>query len=252
MSNSTVGGNGRQGSTLRLLLAHPARSLTLALCGGLLLFAATGCQTSGGGVQAQPLSPAQEQRFASLGQDASQTAAGAPAKTTPTGDTLLLREGDLVRITFPGAPNLNPGTLQIQRDGKLNLPLKGEITAAGLSIADLQKKLLEIYSPDLQVKEVTVALESSAFTIYVTGAVQRSGKILSDHPINVLEAIMEAGGVDFAKANLKAIKVIRRGDNGPKYFELNMKRAFRDGRDVEPFNLKPFDIIYVPERFSWF
>jgi hypothetical protein len=43
-------------------------------------------------------------------------------------DKLLLREGDTVRLNFPGAPNLNT-TQAIRRDGKLALPLVGEVQA---------------------------------------------------------------------------------------------------------------------------
>ena len=163
---------------------------------------------------------------------------------------LILREGDTIRLTFPGAPNLN--TLQaIRRDGKLALSLVGEVQAAGLSPADLEKKLLELYGPQLQTKELTVTLESSAFTVYVTGSVLRPGKVLADHPLTAMEAVMEAGGFDFKKANLKTVRVIRSESGKTEYFTLNLK-AYMDGKSTETFKLQPSDIIYVPERFAWF
>jgi polysaccharide export outer membrane protein len=166
-------------------------------------------------------------------------------------ETLLLREGDVIRVSFPGAPNLN-SVATVRRDGKATLPLVGEIQAAGVSPRDLEKDLLERYGPQLQVKEITVALESSAFPVYVSGSVLRPGKIMSDRPMTPLEAIMEAGEFDESKANLKTVNVIRRAPDGRvEYHQLNLKRAFQGGQ-VEPFILKPFDIIYVPERFSWF
>jgi polysaccharide export outer membrane protein len=167
-----------------------------------------------------------------------------------SGETLLLREGDTVRLTFAGAPNLN--TVQaIRRDGKLSLPLVGEVQAAGLAPAELQKKLIEVYGPQLQTKEVTVVLDSPAFPVYVTGAVLRPGKIVSDRPLTALEAIMEAGGFDYAKANLKKVRVIRYDQGTPQFFNLNLKAALQ-GKEGEPFNLNRSDIIYVPEKFSWF
>jgi polysaccharide export outer membrane protein len=167
-----------------------------------------------------------------------------------SGETLLLREGDTVRLTFAGAPNLN--TVQsIRRDGKLSLPLVGEVQAAGLSPAELQKKLIEVYGPQLQTKEVTVVLDSPAFPVYVTGAVLRPGKIVSDRPLTALEAIMEAGGFDYGKANLKKVRVIRYDQGTPRFFDLNLKAALQ-GKESEPFNLNRSDIIYVPEKFSWF
>jgi len=62
---------------------------------------------------------------------------------------------------------------------------------------------------------------------------------------------MEAGGFDYTKANLKAVVVIRQEGNQTKKYNLNLKRVM-DGEVSEPFYLKPSDIIYVPEKFSWF
>jgi polysaccharide export outer membrane protein len=165
-------------------------------------------------------------------------------------DVLVLHEGDSVRVTFPGAPNLNT-IQQIRRDGRVALPLVGEFKAAGLTPTEMEKELLKLYGPQLQTKEVTVAVESSAFPIYVSGAVLRPGKIMSDRPINALEAIMEAGGFDYTKANLKAVKVIRHENGVARHYTLNLKKVVKGG-DSETFSLKPADIIYVPERFSWF
>lgn len=165
-------------------------------------------------------------------------------------ESFVLREGDVVRISFPGAPNLD--TLQpIRRDGKISLKLLGEFQAAGLTPSAMEKELIKLYGPQLQTKEVTVSVESSAFPIYVTGAVLRPGKIISDRPLTALEAIMEAGGFDYTKANLKSVNVIRHDGTRSEHFTLNLKRALREG-DKEPFGLKPSDIIYVPERFQWF
>jgi polysaccharide biosynthesis/export protein len=131
------------------------------------------------------------------------------------------------------------------------LPLIGEVQAAGLAPTALEKRLIELYGPQLQTKEVTVSLESSAFPVYVTGAVLRPGKVISDRPITALEAIMEAGGFDYTKANLKKIRVIRYVKGQPKYFTLNLKTVM-NGKQNEPFPLKPADILYIPERFTWF
>lgn len=65
--------------------------------------------------------------------------AGVPASTQSTMDkshseAIILREGDLLKVTFPGSPNLDT-TQPIRRDGKLNLPLIGEVEASGLSPA---------------------------------------------------------------------------------------------------------------------
>ena len=177
--------------------------------------------------------------------------AAAMAKvTTNNPASYVLREGDTLKISFPGSPNLNT-IQQIRTDGKINLPLVGEVQAAGLTPGDLQKNLMDLYAPQLTSKDVIVEVQSSSFPVYVTGAVLRPGKIVSDHPITALEAIMEAGGPDYTKANLKNVSVIRQERNQTRNYTLNLKRVM-DGKVSEPFYMKPADIIFVPEKFSWF
>jgi polysaccharide biosynthesis/export protein len=170
--------------------------------------------------------------------------------TTKTNESLSLREGDVLRILFPGSPTLD-STQVIRRDGKINLPLVGDVDAAGMTPAELEKKLVDLYAPQLSSKQVTVQVESSSFPFYVTGMVLRPGKILTDHPITALEAVMEAGGFDYAKADLKDVTVIRRENNTMKNYRLNLK-AVLNGSKTEPFYLKPDDIVFVPERFNIF
>jgi len=161
-----------------------------------------------------------------------------------------LREGDALKISFPGSPTLDT-TQQIRRDGKITMQLVGEVDAAGMTPSALEKKLMDLYAPQLSSKEVVVEVISSSLTIYVTGMVQHPGKTLSDHPISALEAVMEAGGPDYTKADLKDVVVIRREGNIMKNYKVNLK-AVLQGKKNEPFYLKPDDIVYVPERFSMF
>jgi polysaccharide biosynthesis/export protein len=173
---------------------------------------------------------------------------GMPVKQADHTESVLLREGDVLKIAFPGAPNLDT-TEQIRRDGKIALPLGGEMDAAGKTPSQLEKELSDHFASQLINKEVTVTIQSSSFPIFVTGAVLKPEKVLADHPMTALEAIMEAGGFNYAKANLKEVKVIR--EKPPGNFTLDFK-GLTEGRQPETFYMKPFDIIFVPEKFSWF
>jgi polysaccharide export outer membrane protein len=172
------------------------------------------------------------------------------AETADTNQVVTLREGDVLKITFPGSPSLN--TVQtIRKDGIVSLPLVGEVQAAGFTPTELDQKLMELYASQLTTKQVSVEVQSSSFPIYVTGAVLRPGKIMSDHSITALEAVMEAGGFDYAKADMKHVVVIRKGAGGTKNYILDLK-AVMDGKTGTPFYLKPTDIIFVQEKFNWF
>ena len=172
-----------------------------------------------------------------------------PAEQTHS-ETIILREGDVLKITFPGSPNLDTAQ-PIRRDGKLNLPLIGEVTAAGVTPDDLQKKLVDLYAAQISSKEITVQVQSSTFPVFVTGEVVHPGKVLSDHPITALEAVMEAGGFNYTTANMKAVKIVRNENGVLLHFTVDLK-AVLQGKETKPFYLKPGDIIYVPERFSAF
>ena len=199
--------------------------LLISALGLVLLAAAAGCQTE------RPVST--------------------PAKpATNVTEIITLREGDVLKISFPGSANLNT-TQPIRIDGMISMPLVGEVKAVGKTPGELEKDLIDLYSTQLVSKQVVVEVQSSSFPVYVSGSVLHPGKIMSDHPITALEAIMEAGGFNYATANLKGVEVIRQEGNHPRKFTLNLKQVM-EGKRGEPFYLKPADIIYVPEKFQWF
>ncbi|HZI31452.1 MAG TPA: polysaccharide biosynthesis/export family protein [Candidatus Binatia bacterium] len=165
-------------------------------------------------------------------------------------ESLALRAGDVVKVSIPGTANLDTAQ-EIRRDGKIVLPLIGEVTAAGLTPAKLQADLIQRYASQISTKQVVVTVESSSFAVFVTGYVVHPGKVLSNHPITALEAVMEAGGFDYATANLKDVRVIRNENGVMKKYSLNLQLVL-DGKQSQPFYLMPLDIVYVPERFVLF
>ena len=158
-----------------------------------------------------------------------------------------LREGNNVVISFPGSPNLNT-TVSIRSDGKIDLPLVGEVVAAGKTPSELEKEILKLYESQLVSKQVSVTVQSAAYAIYVTGSVVKPGKIMAERPLSVLDAIAEAGGFDNVKANMRSVVVIRHEEGGElKRFKLDLKKVLEKG-STESFYLRPSDIVYVPER----
>jgi polysaccharide biosynthesis/export protein len=200
-----------------------------------ILFFITGCATDGSMYPNPP--------------QASGSQISKPSKTDQA-EPLLLQEGDVVNISFPGSSTLNT-TQQIRRDGKIVIPLIGEITAAGMTPVQLQDELIKLYAPQVATKQIIVTVQSSTYRVYVSGAVLRPGPVQSDRPITVLDAIMEAGGFDTTKANLKAVVVVRQGPEGTTKFKLNLDEAMK-GAMQKPFILQASDIVFVPEKFTWF
>jgi polysaccharide export outer membrane protein len=195
----------------------------------ILLFAVTGCETDEDGFPQQSTGLTKQLQI----------------------QPMLLREGDSLNISIPGSSTLDT-TQQIRTDGKIVLPLVGEVTAAGMTPEDLQNELLKLYQPQVATaKQVIVTVQSPNIPVYVTGAVLRPGPITVNHPISALDAIMEAGGFDDTKANMRAVVVVRQEKDRTVRYKLNLKKAL-DGSVGKPFYLEPFDIVYVPERFTWY
>ena len=165
-------------------------------------------------------------------------------------ETIILREGDTVKIAFPGSPNLDTAQ-QIRRDGKITLALVGEVEAVGLTPDALKAKLIELYAPQISSKEINVSVASSTFSVFVSGAVVHPGEVVSDRPLTALEAIMKAGGYDPNAANMKAISVVRKTNGKYEHFKINLKDVL-DGKSDKAFYLQPEDILNVPERFQMF
>lgn len=175
---------------------------------------------------------------------------------TPTSDDAApysgatIQAGDQIRITFPGAPNLNV-TQVVRVDGQVSLGTAGNIGVLGKTPTEVEAELLERVGSELVVKEVQVAIDTAGFPVFITGAVLRPGKIMVNRSVTVLEAIMEAGGYDPNRANLKKVQVVRQQDGKQRTFQLNLQDTLVYA-ETEPFHLRPSDVVVVPERFVFF
>lgn len=157
---------------------------------------------------------------------------------------VTLTPGDVVKLTFPGAPELNQSQ-KIQSDGKINLPMVGEVDAGGRTLADLQQRLEVLYRPQLQNTTVVVTLETSVTPVVVGGAVTKPGKYQFDRPTTVLQAIMEAGGPD-KFGTLSRVSIIRLV-NGQQRTEVIDLRPILQGLPTKPVYVRAGDVVLIGE-----
>jgi polysaccharide export outer membrane protein len=160
--------------------------------------------------------------------------------------SVVLGAGDIVRITFPGAPELNQAQ-KIRPDGKIGLPLIGEVDATGKSLSVLQDDLARLYKPKLQNSTVVLSLELTSAAIYISGAVNKPGKFMLERPMTALEAIMEAGGFTPGLANPKKVILVRQEGGQHRTQILDLSPAFRN-EPTSAIYLKPYDVLVIPER----
>ncbi|MEI8340216.1 MAG: polysaccharide biosynthesis/export family protein [Verrucomicrobiota bacterium] len=164
-----------------------------------------------------------------------------PVAQTP----VCLVSGDVIKLTFPGTPEYNQSQ-KIRPDGKISLPLVGEVQASGKKIGEFQTELSHLYETQLQNSEVVVAIENGASPVYVSGAVNHPGKILIDGPMTALEAIMEAGGFTQGLGDAKKVHLIRIENGHYTTHIIDLSPAMK-GRTTVALYLKPKDVIFVPE-----
>jgi len=163
----------------------------------------------------------------------------------PTAKTpVSLAPGDVVKLTFPAAPDFNQ-TQKIRADGKLSLPLIGEVTASGKSVPQFQNELIQLYKPQLRNSDVIVTLENAVGQVVVSGAVARPAKLTFERPTTVLQAIMEAGGIN-EFGNLRKVHLIRTV-NGKQRTQVLDLRPTLAGKATSAFYIRDGDVIYVPQ-----
>lgn len=160
--------------------------------------------------------------------------------------TNTLQEGDVIQVTFEGATNLNT-TAKIPLDGMVLLPFVGRVKASGKAPLDLETDLTALYAKQVKSTKIGVMVMASSAAVYVSGAVLRPGKIPLDRQLTLLDAVMEAGGVDHNRAKLSSVSVLRIENGQQRIYHFNLKRAL-SGDEPVLFYLKPFDTIYVPEK----
>ena len=157
---------------------------------------------------------------------------------------VILASGDVVKLTFSAAPELNQAQ-KIRVDGKLSLPLVGEVDAAGKTVGQLQGELVQLYKSQLNTPDVTVSLEGSVTTVTVSGAVLKPSSIVFERPTTIFQAIMQAGGPS-PYGNLGHVRLVRTVNGVTKSQVFDLHRMLK-GAETKPFYVRDGDIIFVPE-----
>ena len=158
-----------------------------------------------------------------------------------------IRAGDQLDIKFFYNPDLNEQVL-VRPDGRISLQLVHELTAAGLTPAQLNGVLMKKYAEELDQPEITVIVRSfGGQRVYIDGEVNKPGIINLTGPMTVMQSLAEAGGVK-ETARTGDIVIIRRGpDAKPLTLVMNLEKVV-DGSEVgSDLYLMPNDIVYVPK-----
>jgi polysaccharide export outer membrane protein len=165
---------------------------------------------------------------------------------SPLPDDYSLQPGDKLRIEVYKDAQLSQ-SVQVRPDGKITLPLIGDIPAMGLTPIALRDRVATALREYVNNPVVTViVVEGTAPTAYIVGEVNRPGAVTLQRNMTVLQALAVAGGLkDFA--NSKNIRILRRSTTGlQQSIPFNYKDAIR-GSSAASVLLRPGDTVIVPD-----
>lgn len=158
---------------------------------------------------------------------------------------------DIVQVTVWRNPELGI-TVPVRPDGKISVPLVGDVMAGGLTprqVADDIQEKLAAYVRDPQVAVILTDLRSHEYLsrVRVTGAVRQPISIPYRQGMTVLDAVLAAGGVnEFAAPDRSSL--YRKSADETTSYAIRLDKIINRGDLSTNFTVAPGDVITVPER----
>lgn len=153
---------------------------------------------------------------------------------------------DLLNINVFGLEELNK-RVRVSEDGKISLPLLGEVEVKGLTKSELEKKLSRLLEEKyLQDPQVTIFIqEHKSRRVSVLGAVDEPGPYELLGRQTLLQLISEAGGLT-EKAGDKIIVIRQLQDGTSTVFNISIDDLFLEGDASLNIPLQANDIVNIP------
>lgn len=169
----------------------------------------------------------------------------APA-SKPHDDSFVIGANDVLAINVWKEPDVSR-SVPVRSDGKISLPLAGEVQAAGVTPLKLEQDIaskLQNYISEPEVTVIVQQINSQKFNIL--GMVNRPGSYSLSNSSTVLDAVAVAGGFrDFAKQ--KSIYVLRQNPDGTNSrMPFNYKDVVKGKNSAQNVKLQPNDTIVIP------
>jgi polysaccharide biosynthesis/export protein len=177
-------------------------------------------------------------------------ASSTPASVSTAGSahdsSFVIGNDDVLAINVWKEPDISR-SLPVRSDGKISLPLAGEMQAAGLTPLQLEEDIASKLRTYITTPEVTVIVqEIKSQTFNILGKVIKPGSYPLTRSTTVLDAIALAGGFrDFAKP--KGMYVLRQDATGRElHLPFNYKTVIQGENPEQNIKLQPHDTIVVP------
>ena len=137
-------------------------------------------------------------------------------------------------------------TVVVRPDGKISLPLIGELSVNGKTAVELQKEIAQkLFQYIAQPTVNVIVKEVNSAKVSVLGEVKTPGMYKIKDRSTVLDAVALAGGfTEYAKRT--KVTLIRIGSNGqPQQFQINVDDQLKGRVKGDLFYILPYDKIYV-------
>lgn len=172
--------------------------------------------------------------------------AGTTTATRPHDNSFIIGNDDVLAINVWKEQEISR-SVPVRSDGRISLPLVGEVQAAGQTPAKLEAAItakLKNYISEPEVTVIVQQINSQKFN--VMGMVEHPGSYPLVNTPTVLDAIAVAGGFrDFAKQ--KSIYVLRQnGDGTQSRLLFNYKEAIKGVKPEQNVRLQARDVVVVP------
>jgi len=164
----------------------------------------------------------------------------------PHDDSFVIGNDDVLSINVWKEPDVSR-SIPVRSDGKISLPLVGEVQATGRTPLQLEQEITSKLRNYIAEPEVTVMVQQiNSEKFNILGQVEKPGSYSLTNGATVLDAIAAAGGFkDFAK--LKGVYVLRQNaSNGESRIAFNYKDVIKGKHPEQNIKLEPRDTIVVP------
>jgi len=165
-----------------------------------------------------------------------------------TGSDYRIGAQDQMEINVVGVKELNKITVRVSEDGKISLPLVGEMEVKGLTPSDIEKKIAQFLEEDLvRNPQVTVfVVEFVSKQVFVLGAVKIPGTYPILGKMSLLRLLSQAGGLTQNVG--KEIIIIREMEDGSsRSINIPIEKLLVQGDINFNIPLEPNDTVSIPE-----
>lgn len=159
--------------------------------------------------------------------------------------------GDVLSVTVPGLLERGNGEgkgtdtlggFRVYTSGKLLLPLVGGVEVAGLTVEQIQLKLIDVFSAYIKQPVVTVEIiEFKSQPLYLLGKFNKPGLYYLDRPTSLMHGIALGSGLA-DQANLRGARVVRKD----KVLPVDIYQLLYNNDLRQNIQLRQGDAIYIP------